>query len=114
MLTKIIFNTSKLLKRAGVQFDERANPAVIEMEKTIRDLGSIQFKAEFHPDGSWTAESTNIDGIITGGANPKEMNAMMKDAVFTYFKVPPHFSNDTLLRATSEPVTVEQRVWATH
>ena len=113
MRNKLIFYTSQLLRKAGVSFHERNNPAVLEMEKRIRELGSIEFKTEFYPDGSWTAESTNIDGIITGSTDTKEIAALMKDAIFTYFRIPAHLSNDVLLRANNEPVTVDQRVWAT-
>ena len=112
MRNKFIFHGSKLLRKAGVNFHERNNPAVLEMEKKIHELGSIEFKTEFYPDGSWVAESTNIDGIITGGAETKEMSALIKDAIFTYFRIPPHLSHDSLLRANNEPVTVDQRVWA--
>ena len=113
MRNKIIFRASQLLRKAAVNFHERNNLAVLEMEKRIHELGSIQFKTELYPDGSWTAESTNIDGIITGSTDTKDRSALIKDAIFTYFKIPPHLSNDTLLRGNNEPVTVDQQVWAT-
>ncbi|MDP3772400.1 MAG: hypothetical protein Q8Q94_03435 [bacterium] len=84
------------------------------MERRIRELGSIEFKIEFYPDGSWTAESANVDGIITGDTDTAEMSGLIKDAIFTYFKIPAHLSHDALLRSNNEPVTVERRVWATH
>lgn len=83
------------------------------MRTAIAQLGGIDFKLEFYPDGTWTAESTNIDGIITGGGDTKEVNSILKDAIFTYFEMPPHLCNDKLLQAPNEPVTLEQRVWAT-
>ena len=113
MRNKLIFRASQLLRKAGANFHERNNPAVLEMEKKICELGSIEFKTEFYPDGSWVAESTNIDGIITGGRETKQMSALIKDAIFTYFRIPAHLSNDSLLRGNNEPVTVDQRVWAT-
>lgn len=85
------------------------------MYRKILEIGGvIQFKIEFHPDGSWTAESANIDGIITGGTDAKEMSSMIKDAIFTYFNIPPHLVNDKLLRADNEPVLIERSVWATN
>lgn len=83
------------------------------MERKINELGSIQFKIDVHPDGSWTAESVNIEGVITGSRDMKEMNYLLKDAIFTYFGIPSYLCNDELLRANNEPVTVKQRVWAT-
>lgn len=58
------------------------------MKKKIKELNGIKFKMEFYPDGSWTVESVNIDGIITGSDNIKEVNILIKDAVFTYFEIP--------------------------
>ena len=112
MRSNIIFHASQLLRKVGFGFDAQSNPAVLAMEKKIRELGSIEFKTEFYPDGSWVAESTNLDGIITGGTDTGDMSALMKDAIFTYFNIPPHLSDDALLRANNEPVTVNQRVWA--
>lgn len=113
MLTRFTFITSQFLTKLGFRFDAQQNPAVLAMQEKIHELGSIEFKIEVHPEGSWSAESTNIDGIITGGASAKEINATIKDAIFTYFKIPPYLSSDNLLTAANEPVTVEQRVWAT-
>ena len=74
--------------------------------------GNIEFKIEQHPDGTWTAESTNIDGIITGGDTLWDVNEMVKDAIFTYYEIPPHLANDSLIRGENEPVTVRWRVYA--
>lgn len=113
MFRRILFAGSNLLRRFGVNLDDGKNPAVFKMHSAITQLGWIDFKLEFHPDGSWTAESTNVDGIITGGEDTKEINSVLKDAIFTYFEIPPHLCDDKLLRAKNEPVTIEQRVWAT-
>lgn len=113
MFNRFIFTTSHLLRKVGVDFHEDQNPAVVEMLRMIHELGSINFKIEFYPDGSWTAESTNIDGIITGSSDAKEMKGMIKDAVFTYFSIPSYLCNVNLLRGNNEPVTVAQQVWAT-
>ncbi|MEK7105143.1 MAG: hypothetical protein AAB865_00440, partial [Patescibacteria group bacterium] len=67
------------------------------METEIQKLGSIEFKIELQPDGSWVAESTNLDGIITGGSKRQNINEMIKDAIFTYFEIPPHLCNGALV-----------------
>jgi len=113
MFTKLIFDTSQILRKLGFHFNEAQNPAVIEMQRILSELGSIEFRIEFHPDGTWTAESKNIDGIITGGENTQKIKETIKDAIFTYFDVPPYFVNDMLIRADNEPVVVSQRVYAT-
>ena len=113
MLSKIIFTASNLARKFGVDFHEIRNPAVVSMREQITALGSIEFKIDYYPDGSWSAESTNIDGIMTGSANVKDVDELLRDAIFTYYKIPPYICNDQLLRSSHEPVTVAQRVWAT-
>lgn len=112
-MRKLIFSLGQLARKLkiGPQSDE--HPAVLAMMRKIQKLGSIEFKIEFHSDGNWTAESTNIDGIITGGKDTREVKAMIKDAIFTYFRIPPYFVHDSLLRANNEPVIVQQKVWVT-
>ena len=82
------------------------------MKREIGKIGKIEFKTEQYPDGSWTAESTNFDGIITGGTSTQNMSSTIKDAVFTYFEIPSYLCVDTLLRGDNEPVTVRQSVYA--
>ena len=113
MIRKFIFNTSEVLKKLGININDGKHPAVLEMQRSMIQAGGITFKFEFYPDGSWAAESTNFDGIITGGKNSKEINFTLKDAIFTYFGVPPQNCNDKLLIAANEPVFVEQRVLVT-
>ena len=65
----------------------------------IGRVGGINFKIEKSASGEWVAESTNVDGIITGGKNyPHDVNANIKDAIFTYFEIPPELCNDSVLR----------------
>ncbi|MEK7516305.1 MAG: hypothetical protein AAB562_01785 [Patescibacteria group bacterium] len=111
-MNKIIYKLAQLLRRMGINFHEANDPRVKEMREVIRKLGSIQFKIEIFSDGSWAAESTNVDGIITGGTNKDNINETLKDAVFTYFEIPPHLCNDALMRAQDEPLELEQRVYA--
>lgn len=108
----MIFKASGLLRAMGIDVADKRHQAILEMQKNINQLGSIEFKIEMYPDGSWAAESVNVDGIISGGRDTKEINAMLKDAIFTYFDVPSYLCDDNLLRAPNEPVTVGQHVWA--
>jgi hypothetical protein len=112
MLNKIIYHLADLARKTGVSFNEESNPAVLDMKKEMVRLNNhLEFKIEQYPDGSWTAESINIDGIITGGKNVANMSSIIKDAVFTYFEIPPQLCVDSLLRADNEPVVMTQRVY---
>ena len=96
----------------GVGLNEKDDKRVIEMKKDIDKLGKIEFKIEQYPDGSWTAESTNIDGIITGGKDTRDITSSLKDATFTYFEIPPHLCVDSLLKSDNEPTVIKQHVYA--
>jgi len=111
-MRKYIYAIANLARKAGLNLKETENQHVIEMQKEISKIGKIEFKIEQYPDGSWVAESTNIDGIITGGKTTKDISATIKDAVFTYFEIPPYFCTDILLRGDNEPVMLTQRVYA--
>lgn len=108
----VIYVTAQRLRKLGFNFNEEANERVVNMRSTIHALDNhaIQFIIEQYPDGSWSAESTNIDGIMTGGQDTREIPAMIKDAIFTYFEIPPKLCIDGLLRSDNEPVTVKQTV----
>lgn len=107
-----IYTLANFLRDLGYDFKEAKDPRVLAMKKKIGELGKIEFKIEQYPDGLWTAESTNVDGIITGGDDIKEMGSVIRDSIFTYYGIPPHLCNDSLLRADNEPVTLTQRVYA--
>ena len=111
-MTKAIYRLAQALRRLGFNFHEDQDPRVQAMRKAIRDLGSIKFNIEVFKDGSWAAESINMDGIITGGTNKDHINETLKDAVFTYFEIPPHLCNDGLVKGSDEPLRLEQRVYA--
>jgi len=112
ILNKTIYLTASILRRWGYHFNEDADPRVLAMKKEIQSLGGrIEFKIEQYPDGSWTAESTNIDGVITGGTNAQNITSSIRDAVFSYFGIPAHLCNDEILRADNEPVTLRQHVY---
>lgn len=112
IITKTIYNTAQILRKLGFDFKAEQNERVIEMNNEITSLGGgIDFKIEQYPDGSWTAESVNVDGIITGGENIKDSAAIIRDAVFTYYRVPPQFCQDESLHSNNEPVTLRQKVY---
>jgi hypothetical protein len=113
MVNKTIYNLAELARKVGVDFGEKSTTEVLAMKKELAKLNNrIEFKIEQYPDGSWTAESTNIDGIITGGENAADISSSIKDAIFTYFEIPPQLCVDSLLRADNEPATIKQRVYA--
>lgn len=109
---QIIYFSANQLRKLGFSFNEEADPRVMEMLRVIQSLDNhvINFKIEEHPDGTWIAESTNIDGIMTGSHDPREKQELLKDAVFTYFEIPPQLCKNHLLRSDNEPARIEQRV----
>ncbi|MEK7159638.1 MAG: hypothetical protein AAB766_04025 [Patescibacteria group bacterium] len=111
-LNKTIYLAAKQLRHWGYNFSENTDTRVLTMKNEIQRLGGkIEFNVEQYPDGSWTAESINIDGIISGGASTRELSSTMRDAVFTFFGIPPHLCNDSILRADNEPVTLKKHVY---
>ncbi|MFH1621039.1 MAG: hypothetical protein ABIB04_03065 [Patescibacteria group bacterium] len=110
-MTKVVYKLAQALRRVGFNFHEENDPRVKAMREAIHRLGSIQFEIEVFADGSWAAESVNVDGIITGGTNKDNINKTIKDAVFTYFEIPPQLCNDKLMKGSDEPLKLEQRVY---
>ena len=112
MFNKFRYNIGKFARRFELQTQSVSDVRVQTMHNTIGRVGGINFKIEKSPSGEWVAESTNVDGIITGGKNyPHDVNATIKDAVFTYFEIPPELCNDTQLRQQGEVTEVEERVY---
>jgi predicted RNase H-like HicB family nuclease len=109
---QVIYFSANALRKLGYRFNEEHDERISEMQHAIGALDNhtILFKIDQSPDGTWSAESTNISGIMTGGKDPREVPAMIKDAVFTYFEIPPHLAKDELLRSDNEPASVVQRV----
>lgn len=112
MLNRLIYTLTNLARKIGVRFHEEQDARVQAMRQTIERLGGIQFTIEIDKHGNWAAESVNIKGIITGGTSKKNMNETIKDAIFTYFEIPPQLCNDRLMRAPDEPIKLEQRIYA--
>ena len=100
------------MRRGGYNFNELSDKNVQEMQHTIESLdnGAVSFKIDIQPNGYWIAESINIDGIMSGGPDASGIPAMLKDAIFTYFEIPPKLCNDSLLHATNEPSKVVRQV----
>lgn len=109
---QIVFHLSRALRNAGYKFRIESDPHVIEMRETLESMGKndLTFKIDYYPDGNWSAECIEIDGIMTGGNDAKTATHMIKDAIFTYFEIPPHLCHDLPLRADNEPVKVSQVV----
>lgn len=112
----VIYQLAHLARKAGYDFQEASDSRVLAMQDAIAKLGGgVKFSITTDgKTGEWAAESVGLEGIITGGKHfsPQEVNATIKDALFTYFDIPPHLCNDTLLRSEGEPITVEQKVYA--
>src|SRR5438477_11572991 len=109
------YKLANFLRTKGRGINGAQSAEVIAMQKEITSLEgkNINFEIKTYVDGSWMAKSTNVEGILTGGNDQKEINEMLKDAVFTYYGIPPEFADDKLLRNSGEPVTTEQRVHVT-
>lgn len=110
---QITYFAANQLRKMGVNFNELENEQVQEMKRAINSLdgNGILFTIENYPDGSWSAESINIDGIMTGSRDPREVSSLIKDAIFTYFEIPPQLCMDDLVRSDNEPVTTKQRAY---
>lgn len=111
-MRRITYELSKMLRTFGVVFDASDNEEVLELKRSIRLLrnGRIEFYIEQYPDGSWSAESTNIDGIATGGDDPRLISDSIKDAIMTYYEIPARYYDTVDLRSDNEPVTSQQKV----
>lgn len=109
------YKLATFLRTKGRRINSVQNAEVIAMQKEISSLENknINFEIKTYLDGSWMAKSTNVEGILTGGNDQREINEMLKDAIFTYYGVAPEHADDRLLRNSGEPVTTEQRVHVT-
>lgn len=114
MRTSLAFKFVKLARKMGIKTDPISSPEVREMRTAIDELdGGIQFEISLHPDASWSARSINVPGIITGGFDQSEISEMVKDAVFTYYGIPPQFCYDELLHKVGEKKTVKNELFVT-
>ncbi len=112
LLNKTINLVAQQMRQFGYDFGGDRDARVQSMKKEIKRVGGrIEFKIEQYPDGLWTAESVNLDGIITGGKNTKEITPAIRDAMFTYFGIPAYLCDDAILRADNEPIVVTQHVY---
>ena len=116
MKTSLTFKFVTLAKKMGISSNPLASQKVKEMRQEIDSVsadGGIKFEIGMYPDGSWSARSTNVDGIISGGFDQSEIPAMIKDAIFTYYDIPPQYCDDTLLKGTGEKKTVKNELLVT-
>ncbi len=114
MRTSLAFKFVVIARKMGVKFDPMSSKEVKDMRAAIDELqDGIQFEIGLHPDGSWSARSTNVDGIITGGVDQSDVSEMIKDAIFTYYDVPPQFCVDALLKGSGEKKTVKNEMLVT-
>jgi len=113
MLNYTIYLATHALRKMGLKFVNSNDSRIAVMKKEIEKVGGqIEFKIEQYPDGSWSAQSVNIDGIITGGRTTKNLSSTIKDAIFTYFGLAPYLCDENLLKADNEPVILMQKVYA--
>ena len=112
IVNQTIYFFYKAMRQFGIADLGQNDLRVEAMKKEIAKVGGkIEFKIEQYPDGSWTAESANIDGIITGGRTTKDISGTIKDAVFTYFGIPARLCQDDLLKSDNEPTILRQKVY---
>lgn len=111
-MRSVVYEATKVLRSLGFVFDESKSEAVLAFKKELRSLENsrIEFYIEQYPDGSWTAESTNVDGIATGDIDPRTISGHLKDAVLTYFEIPAIYYDSVNIRSDNEPATVRQKV----
>lgn len=114
MKYSLAYILTHLAKNIGVNFDPAKCPKLAEMRKEISELpNGIQFTISCNPNGDWVAESVNIPGILTGGTAKDDVDTMIKDAIFTYYGIPPKYCDSNILRNTSEPTVIKQALYAT-
>ncbi len=114
MKYSIRYRLARLAKQMGTQSKPQECEALLDMQKEIAALpDGIQFSITRDASGNWVAESVNIDGILTGGGPNDKTDDMIKDAIFTYYGIPPKYCDNTLLRNANEPVVTKQTVYAT-
>lgn len=116
MKTSLTFKFATLAKKLGVTSHPLSCQKVKDMRDEIDALGSeggVKFEVGMYPDGSWSAKSTNVDGIISGGFHQSEISEMIKDAIFTYYDIPPQYCNDALLKSSGEKKTVKNELLIT-
>lgn len=112
MKTSLRYRLVKVAKLLGVRFNPEQDEAVAILNKEIRDLKGIQFSIERYPNGDWMAQSTNIDGILTGGTASDDVDDMIKDAILAYYGVSPKYADDLDIQAIGEAKVTKQEVIA--
>ena len=104
MKKSLKYRRSHLRHKLGFQHQKEC-VEISHMRKTIRKLdgGCIRFNIiQDKNNGDWAAESINIPGIITGGNKQDDIDAMIKDAILTYFAIPPQHCDDIRILSMQE------------
>lgn len=112
MKTRLSYRVADFARKHGVNFNSEKDPKIVAMRAEIKDLGSINFFIEQATDGEWWARSTNIEGILSGGSSKDNIDAMLRDAIFTYYGISPKHCDDKLLQVRGEPKIIQQEVLA--
>ncbi len=93
------YRVARFLRRLGIGIDARKHPAVKQLWKTINKLDGHKIVFDFYieDNGDWSAVSTNLPGLMTGGTASDPIADMISDSIFTYFGVPPEYCDDRIL-----------------
>lgn len=112
MKTSLSYKLAHIARNHGVDFKTEDDPTVLAMRKEMSRLddGQVNFSVTVERDGTWYAESTNVDGLLTGGDNQAEINEMLKDAIFTYYGIDAKHCDDAILRSTGDVTVIKQQV----
>ena len=83
----------KFSQLLGFPFRRGYGRIVRMMDDIDKYSGKLTFNISFHDEG-WTAQCLQIPTIITGSNNSqptvKEIDELVKDAIFTAYAIPPH------------------------
>ncbi|MDP4007383.1 MAG: hypothetical protein Q8P55_02195 [bacterium] len=98
----LIYN---LAKPVSFLFDAAKDSRFLAMQKSIQERGGLlRFNISVYEDG-WQAECLTIPGIQTGGTGKstmEEIDAQVKDAIYTAFGIPPYLASKQLIRSLEE------------
>lgn len=111
MKTSLSYRVARLARKYGYDFNSRNNEGIKKMLEDISKLGpaGISFSISTQSDGSWYAESTNVDGLLTGGFKLGELDETIKDAIFTYYDIDPKHCDDLLLKGSGDAQILKQQ-----
>ncbi len=99
-------NPIKVIKNSIVKvlLGKSAIPSgLLELHKYFKDYGPINFKSH-QEDGLMISVSTNFryGSIVAHGANERELDTNIKDAILTSFEVPSSYKLEAALKKEGE------------